>query len=64
MNEEEYLEYIEEGKRLFSIIDNELNDASKEFLRRNPSDFRREVDHKEICLALGLLGNLLGIDIE
>lgn len=63
MDEEEYLEYVDEGERLFSIIGNELNDASKEFLRRDPSNFRREVDHKEICLALGLLGNLLDVNI-
>lgn len=60
MSEKEYKEYLEEGKKLFEIIGDDLNNC--EFIRKET--FRREDDFNEICVALALLANTFGMIIE
>jgi hypothetical protein len=64
MSEKEYLEYLDEGKKLFNLVGDELNRGSDEFIRVVKIDFRDEKAFKEICLALGLLANMIGLDVD
>lgn len=51
-------ELLWEGKRLFTIVVNELNSLDTHGRHRS---YRREEDHEEICMALALLARSMGM---
>lgn len=61
MTEQDYIEYLNDGKKLFNLIGDDLNKISAKYIRFAHS-YRDERDFKEICVALGMLANILGTD--
>jgi hypothetical protein len=50
------------GRKLFSIISSKLNTISDEHIRTELEYYRRQEDFYEMCLALSLLVQHLGLD--
>lgn len=63
MTEQEYLEYLEDGKKIINVIGDDLNTISDLFIRLD-GVYRKERDFKEICVALGLLANITDLNID
>lgn len=51
---------LKAGKELFAIVGNELNILST----RSKENYRRKEDHEEICIAMALLMETMGINVE
>lgn len=61
VKKDEYTEYLNEGENLFSLISGRLNEISDAFIRLDKT-FRDENSFKELCIALAILADILGID--
>lgn len=59
MGEEIREELYNVGKKLFLIIGDDLNEIDT---HGRYHSFRREEDFEEICIALALLGSIIGVD--
>jgi hypothetical protein len=54
-NTEKYIGLLIKGRALFSEISQDLNAISRDHIRSDLLDYRRKLDHDEICVALALL---------
>jgi hypothetical protein len=55
VEDQEYLNLLLKGRQLFHEIGHELNTISNQHLRSDDKNYRRKLDHDEICVALALM---------